>query len=110
MPGTTRLRVEIGAGLRILWCTFVRVYSRGSWHTGGAAEVVPMKKPFDALYAGMEGLGPQLRGADRYVRGIGLIRERIAEMQGRSWIICLRTPQSKGLCERCMPMIRWEGV
>jgi len=85
MPGTTRLRVEIGTGLRILWCTFVRVYSRGSWHTGGAAEVVPMKKPFDALYAGMEralaGLGPELRGADRYARGIGLIRERIPELQ-----------------------------
>jgi RteC protein len=57
-----------------------------------ALEVASMKKPFDALYAGMEkmlqGMGPELRGVDRYARGIELIRERIAEMQalGTKWI------------------------
>lgn len=55
-------------------------------------EVASMKKPFDALYAGMErdlaGMGPELRGADRYARGIGLIRERIPELQalGNKWM------------------------
>jgi len=44
-----------------------------------------MKKPFDALYAGLEaalqGLGPDLAAVDRYSRGLSLIRDKIGEVQ-----------------------------
>jgi hypothetical protein len=49
-----------------------------------AAEYASMKKSCDTMYAAMDkvmaGLGPQLKGVDRYAAGIRVIRERIREV------------------------------
>lgn len=93
MPITTYLRVEIRLAIRACLGRFARVLTRRSRFMDGASEYAQMKKPFYALYVGMDkalaGLGPQLVGADRYARAIVLIRERIAEVQdlGNKWIM-----------------------